>query len=254
MSGSDLPCYDVLGVPISATNLGDASERIENWARDDVGRFVCIRDVASLMTIIDDPALAPIHAEASMITPDGMPLVVVGKLRGVAVERTCGPDLIDRVCARSPQSGIKHYFYGGKDGVAETLANSFAAKYPGLQVAGWETPPFRPLTAEESEALVERIQASGADVVWVGLSSPKQEVWMRDHYKRLPQTLIGVGAAFDFHSGAVQRAPVWMQKSGIEWIHRLMSEPGRLWKRYLVLAPKFVWRVTFGTSRNRELN
>ncbi|MBB4053775.1 N-acetylglucosaminyldiphosphoundecaprenol N-acetyl-beta-D-mannosaminyltransferase [Devosia subaequoris] len=249
MSGSTLPSYDILGVPVTVTSLDQAAETIETWARDEIGRFVCIRDVASLMTIIEDPALAPIHREAAMITPDGMPLVMVGKLRGLPVERTCGPDLIDHVCARSPASGLRHYFYGGKEGVAETLAGVFQARYPGLIVAGYECPPFRPLTAEEDEAVVARIIASGADVVWVGISSPKQEVWMQGHYRRLPQTLIGVGAAFDFHAGTVRRAPRWMQKSGLEWAFRLLSEPKRLWYRYLVLAPKFVWRVAFQRRR-----
>lgn len=245
MSRSTLPSYDVLGVPVTVTSLDHAAETIETWARDDVGRFVCIRDVASLMTIVDDPTLAPIHSEAAMITPDGMPLVVVGKLRGLPVERTCGPDLIDLVSARSVKTGLRHFFYGGKEGVAETLAGVLQARYPGLIVAGYECPPFRPLTEEEHAAVLERIRASEADVVWVGMSSPKQEVWMQRHYRRLPQTLIGVGAAFDFHAGTVRRAPRWMQKWGLEWLFRLMSEPRRLWYRYLVLAPRFVWRMAF---------
>lgn len=232
--------YDVLGIPMSVTTLGQAAQRIEQWAQDDLGRFVCIRDVASLMAMIDDPDLVALHNEASMVTPDGVPLVVIGKLRGLPVDRTCGPDLIDLVCARSPRSGLKHYFYGGKDGVAEELAREFSTRYPGIQVVGYECPPFRPLTDEEDSAAIARIKASGADVVWIGISSPKQDIWMRDHYKQLPQTLVGVGAAFDFHSGAVRRAPKWMQKAGLEWLHRLSSEPKRLWRRYLVLAPKFV--------------
>lgn len=238
-----LATYDVLGVPITVTTPTQAAQTIEGWARDDTGRFVCIRDVASLMVIAEDPAIAALHREAAMITPDGMPIAVIGKRRGLPVERTCGPDLIDLVCRRSLDSGLSHYFYGGKEGVAETLAGTFARKYPGLKVAGHECPPFRALSEVEDAALVERIKASGADVVWVGLSSPKQDVWMRDHYRRLPQTLIGVGAAFDFHTGEVRRAPVWMQKAMLEWAWRLASEPRRLWRRYLVLAPRFVWKV-----------
>ncbi|QVM83704.1 WecB/TagA/CpsF family glycosyltransferase [Novosphingobium decolorationis] len=238
-----LKTYDVLGVPVTITTPTQAAETIEGWAKDDTGRFVCIRDVASLMVINDDPAIRDLHKEAAMITPDGMPIAFVGKLRGVPVERTCGPDLIDLIARRSPASGLSHYFYGGKEGVAKSLAETFQKKYPGFRVAGYECPPFRPLTEEEDAAVVERIKASGADVVWVGISSPKQDVWMRDHYTRLPQTLIGVGAAFDFHTGAVKRAPVWMQKAMLEWAYRLSQEPKRLWRRYLVLAPRFVWKV-----------
>lgn len=243
MSQRQFASYDVLGVPISVTNLSTATNAIEAWAKDDIGRFVCIREVASLMTIIGNPLLANIHDEAAMITADGMPLVVLGKLKGRPVERTCGPDLMASVCKGSPESGLKHYFYGGKEGVAKKLADIFEENYPGIQIVGLECPPFRPITEAEDAAVIERIRASGADVVWVGVSSPKQEIWMRDHFRKLPQTLIGVGAAFDFHSGAIKRAPIWMQKSGLEWLHRLLSEPRRLWRRYLVLAPKFVLHV-----------
>lgn len=243
MPEAALQTYDVLGVPVTVINPVAAAETIESWAGDDIGRFVCIRDVASLMVINEDPAIRDLHHEAAMITPDGSPIALVGKLRGLPVQRTCGPDLIDLIASRSVAKGISHYFYGGKEGVAQLLAETFQRKYPGFRVAGYECPPFRQLTPEEDEAVVQRITASGADIVWVGISSPKQDVWMRDHYKRLPQTLIGVGAAFDFHTGAVKRAPVWMQKAMLEWAYRLLSEPKRLWKRYLVLAPRFVWKV-----------
>ncbi len=243
MTEVGIATYDILGVPIAATSLARTSVIIEKWANDDIGRFISVRDVANLMMVITDPDLAPIHQEAAMIIPDGMPLVVIGKLHGETVERTCGPDLMDFVCRRSQDSGLRHYFYGGKEGVAEKLAGVLLQRYPGLQVAGYECPPFRPLTEEEDEAVIERIKASNADVVWIGISSPKQDVWMLNHYRRLPQTLIGIGAAFDFHTGEVKRAPKWVQKSGFEWLHRLSSEPKRLWRRYLILVPYFIWRL-----------
>lgn len=239
----DICSYDVLGIPISVVTPEFAAEIIEEWSRDDKGRFICVRDVASLMVSIDDPDLVSLHKKAAMVTPDGMPLALIGKFRRLPVQRTSGPDLMDLVCSQSPQTGLKHYFYGGKDGVAEKLAKVFQGKYPGIRIVGYECPPFRPLTLAEDKAVVERIMTSGADVVWVGISSPKQDIWMRDHYQRLPQTLIGVGAAFDFHSGEVKRAPVWMQKAGFEWLHRLGSEPKRLWRRYLILAPRFILLV-----------
>ena len=249
---ADLPTYPVLDVPITVTTPLQAARTIEAWAADRVGRFVCVRDVASLMVIRDDPAIRGLHDEAAMITPDGAPIALLGKLRGHPVERTCGPDLFDLVCRRSVKTGLAHYFYGGKEGVAERLALTMSARYPDLKVAGYECPPFRALTTAEEDAAVERIEASGADIVWVGLSSPKQDVWMQRHYRRLPQTLIGVGAAFDFHTGEVRRAPRWVQAMMLEWLYRLASEPRRLWRRYLVLAPRFVWKVAFERAEVRH--
>jgi N-acetylglucosaminyldiphosphoundecaprenol N-acetyl-beta-D-mannosaminyltransferase len=184
-----------------------------------------------------------LHYKASMITPDGMPLVLLGKLLGKPIERTCGADLIESVCAQSAKHGLKHYLYGGVEGVAEELKKRFEKKYPGLEIVGVETPPFRALTKEEDDVSIKRIIDSGADVVWVGLSTPKQEWWMRAHVEKLPATLIGIGAAFDFHTGRVKRAPKWMQDYTLEWLHRLLSEPKRLWRRYLLTAPKFLTLV-----------
>lgn len=232
--------FDVLGIPVSVTTLDDATARIERWADDNRGRMICIRDVHGVMRAQDDPELMALHQSADMVTPDGMPLVLLGKLKGLKIERTCGPDLMEQVCARSPASGLKHYFYGGQEGIALALAEHMEHRFPGLRIAGHECPPFRPLTQEEDDAVVDRINASGADIVWVGLSTPKQEMWMRDHRARLGATLIGVGAAFDFHTGRVERAPEWMQRHTLEWLHRLLCEPRRLWRRYLLMAPKFV--------------
>lgn len=235
--------YDVLGVPISVTNLQHACSTILGWAEDDKGRFVCIRDVASLMAIVENDAIADLHHHAAMITPDGAPIALIGKLRGFPVQRTCGPDLIDLICRESVPSGISHFFYGGKEGVAHDLAQHFSVKYPGLKVAGYESPPFDNVSDEQLIATRKRIRDSGADILWVGMSSPKQDVWMYENFRHLPVTQIGVGAAFDFHTGKVKRAPLWMQKAMLEWAYRLVSEPRRLWKRYLILAPRFVIRV-----------
>lgn len=243
--------FRVLGLPVSVTTIDHARDRISHWAGDQVGRFICVREVASLMASVDDPSLLALHEAAAMVVPDGMPLVWIGKRRGLPVERTCGPDLFDEVCKVSAERGLKHYFYGGKEGVADILAEKCRSRYPGIEIVGTECPPFRPVTEAEDAATVERILASGADIVWIGISSPKQDVWMHGHYQRLPQTLIGIGAAFDFHSGAVKRAPRWMQRTGLEFLHRLCSEPRRLWRRYLVLAPRFLWRVAIGWQPNR---
>ncbi len=244
--------YSVLGVPISAVDPGRATAAIEAWANDDIGRYVCVRDVASLMACRKDPVLLGLHHRASMVVPDGMPLVWIGRRRGMDVERTCGPDLLDLVCSRSPRTGLKHFFYGGKPGVADKLASVMRKRYPGISVVGTHCPPFRDLSELERAEVIAKIRKSGADVVWVGISSPKQDLWMHEMVGALPQTLIGVGAAFDFHSGEVRRAPVFMQRNGLEWLHRLCSEPRRLWRRYLIQAPTFVWLVM--TSRANRVD
>ncbi len=243
--------FDVLNIPVSATDPSRTLAAIEAWSKDDTGRFICVREVASLMACREDAELVQLHHDAALVVPDGMPLVWIGKWRDYDIERTCGPDLFDLVCKTSPKSGLKHYFYGGKEGVAEKLAQLCCDRYPGIEIVGYECPPFRALTEEEDAAVVERIKASGADVVWVGISSPKQDIWMRDHVSKLPQTFIGVGAAFDFHTGEVKRAPKWMQKSGLESIFRLLSEPKRLWRRYLVLVPKFIFLLASGAVVKR---
>lgn len=238
-----LQTFNVLGIPIAVIDLNRAARLIAQWKDDPRGRAVGVREVASVMAMRRDPALIEIAQRTAMNVPDGMPLVWIGQWRGLPVSRTCGPDLMEMVLRQSPKTGLKHFFYGGKEGVADTLADRFRAKIPNLQIVGTYCPPFRALTDEEDAALVQMIRSSGADVVWVGISSPKQDVWMDAHINRLPLTMIGVGAAFDYHAGVVKRAPKWMQGSGLEWLHRLITEPRRLWYRYLVLAPKFVFLV-----------
>lgn len=243
------PRFDVLGVPVSVTTLADASARIHKWAQDDLGRFICIRDVHGIMQAYDDPELAELHQDAAMVTPDGMPLVWLGKRAGLPVERTCGPDLIDRVMADSANSGLRHYLYGGKPGVADQLRKVFEGSYEGVQIVGTSTPPFRDLTDQELAELAEHLRTQCADVVWIGLSTPKQEFLMRRLAPLVPATLIGVGAAFDFHTGHVRRAPRWMQRTGLEFLFRFVNEPKRLWRRYLVMAPRFVLLILSELSR-----
>ena len=237
---------DILGVPISDINLLDAIAVVEGWIAEQRPNFACFRDVHGVMICQEDKTFHSYHLKAGLVAPDGMPLVWAGRhLFGAKrIARVCGPDFLPALCARSAETGHKHFFYGGADGVAERLAANLSERFRGLKVAGCYSPPFRPLTAEEDQAVIDRIDASQADIVWVGLSTPKQEQWMADHVSRLKApALLGVGAAFDFHAGTVKRAPKWMQKSGTEWLYRLVSEPRRLWRRYLVMAPRFVGAV-----------
>lgn len=241
-TAAGVPATRVLGVPISTINMGVAVSTILDWVKHRDAHYICVRDVHGVMRAQKDSALMAIHDDAGLVTPDGMPLVWTLKARGYNdAGRVCGADLVVALCEVSVPNGIRHYLYGGKPGVAERMADKLTQMFPGLQVVGLSTPPFRAMTDQEDGAAVAQISATQPDVVWVGLSTPKQEYWMRDHVGRIPgATLVGVGAAFDFYAGDVKRAPRWMHNNGLEWLHRLISEPRRLWRRYLVLAPKFV--------------
>lgn len=232
----------MLGVGVSIVDMPLALQTIEHWIAQRQPNYVCLRDVHGIMACRDDPVLLEIHRTAGLVAPDGMPLVWLGRLKGHrGIRRVCGPDLMPALCARSVVRGHRHFLYGGAPGVAERLATALRARFPGLQIVGVHTPPFRPLTADEDAQVVRTINESGADVVWVGLGSPKQEHWMAAHLGRLrAPVMLGVGAAFDFHAGTLRRAPVWMQRSGLEWLYRLAAEPRRLWRRYLLMAPRFV--------------
>lgn len=233
---------NVLGVGVSAVNMRLALETIDRWIAAGERQYVCITGVHGVMESQHDPELRQIHNEAGMVTPDGMPLVWLSKWRGHAhVDRVYGPDLMLALCQHSLDKGYRHYFYGGSEGVPELLAERLAARFPGLEVAGTYSPPFRALSEEEDEQIVAAINAARPDVIWVGLSTPKQERWMASHVGRVDApVMIGVGAAFDFHAGLKRQAPYWMQRSGSEWLFRLMTEPRRLWRRYLKNNPRFV--------------
>jgi N-acetylglucosaminyldiphosphoundecaprenol N-acetyl-beta-D-mannosaminyltransferase len=241
-AGQPVEAIDIVGVPVSAINMTEAVDHLASWIGKPQSQYVCVADVHSVMVARANPAHMTSMRGAAMITPDGMPLVWVGRLLGRPMSRVCGPDLLSAVCAASETRGWRHYFYGGAPGVVDKLRAELNAKYPKLKVAGSHTPPFRRLSAEEDATVVNAIADAKPDVVWVGLGCPKQEQWMADHVERLTGvTLIGIGAAFDFHTGRIERAPLWMQRNGLEWLFRLISEPRRLWRRYLVLAPQFIW-------------
>jgi len=235
----------ILGVPVSITDPLDASDRVIAWVRARRAAYVCVRDVHGVMLAQRDPEFMAIHRSAPMVLPDGMPLVHVARLRGYRqIRRVAGPDFVDTLADRGRAQGLRHFFYGGAPGVAERMALVLAGRYPGLIVAGWLSPPFGDTDEAIRDDEIARINAATPDVVWVGLGTPKQERWMHRYHGAISgATLIGVGAAFDFHAGTRKRAPLWMQRATLEWLHRLLSEPGRLWRRYLVIAPQFVWRV-----------
>ncbi|HRL12033.1 MAG TPA: WecB/TagA/CpsF family glycosyltransferase [Aggregatilineales bacterium] len=236
---------NVLGVKVSAINIPMALDTIERWIRTGEQHYVTITGVHGVIESQSDANLLEIHNRAGMVTPDGMPLVWMNHVQGNKhVSRVYGPDLMLAVCEASKEKGYKHFFYGGMDGVPELLKEKLTARFPHLQVVGMYSPPFRALTPEEDAAICQQIDDSGADIVWVGLSTPKQERWMSSHIGKFKApVMVGVGAAFDFHAGLKKQAPKWMQKRGLEWFFRLVSEPRRLGKRYLINNPKFIGLV-----------
>lgn len=203
------------------------------------------------MAAVDETRLAELHERADLVVADGTPLVWIARMRGCGkdIGRVAGADIVDAVCDTSQSTGQSHYFFGGKPGVAEAMAARLCARYPKLKIAGTYSPPMREIGPNfefDAEALIEmdRIKEVRPDYIWVGISSPKQEYWMMKAAPLLEHgVFFGVGAAFDFHSGTVKRAPRWLRDHGLEWLHRLISEPSRLWRRYLILGPRFLLMV-----------
>ena len=236
---------NVLGVGVSAVDMPRALAAIAQWVGEGGAHYVCVTGVHGVMESQRDRKLRGIHNSADMVTPDGMPMVWLGRLRGHStMHRVYGPDLLLACCAIAGEPRLRHYFLGSTAAVLEQLVDRLCDRFPTLYVAGTSAPPHRVLTVAEDEYLVRIINDAQPDIVWVGLGTPKQERWMADHAGRIrAPVMIGVGAAFDFVSGAKRQAPRWMQRSGLEWAFRLASEPRRLGARYLVNNPLFVWRV-----------
>lgn len=237
---------NVLGVKVSAISIPLALEVIDTWIKNREHNYVTITNVHGVVESQRDEKIRDIHNRAGMVTPDGMPLVWANHWQGNRdVRRVYGPDLMLAVCEKSAEAGYRHFFYGGADGVPELLKEKLVQRFPHLQVVGCYSPPFRQLTDDEDRDIIRMIDESGADIVWVGLSTPKQERWMDAHLGRLQApVMVGVGAAFDFHAGLKSQAPAWMQRSGLEWFYRLITEPRRLAKRYLINNPIFVALIT----------
>jgi len=235
--------FSVLGVRVDAVQIPEVVERVEEWiARREGCRYVAVTGMHGVMEAQHDGEFKTILNGAGLVVADGMPLVWIGRRHGFEMRRRVyGPELMETFCRETAKKRYRHFFYGGATEVGEELAARFAARFPGMVVAGTYSPPFRALTREEDDEVIEAIERAQADVVWVGLSTPKQERWMFEHRVRLSApVLIGVGAAFDFHTGRVAQAPKWMREHGLEWLFRLGMEPRRLWRRYLVYGAEFV--------------
>jgi N-acetylglucosaminyldiphosphoundecaprenol N-acetyl-beta-D-mannosaminyltransferase len=241
MSRPEVPRYNVLGVGVSALTLEAARDLIVGVRGKRRLGYVCLCTVNGVGEARKDPQFLRIFNDSWLTTPDGMPIVWMGP---PDVERVYGPDLMLAVCDAGRVVGLRHFFYGGKPGVAAELAARLSARFPGLQVAGVHSPPFQDLDEGELDLLKAEVSAADADIVWVGLGTPKQERFMAGAGRELDAgLLIGVGAAFDFHAGRLRQAPRWIQRSGLEWLFRLCVEPVRLGRRYLASNPIFIARV-----------
>jgi len=246
------PRKNLLGVKVSQLGFAQTVEWVAETIRTGGKLAVSPSPVYTIMQGFERPEVRT-ALNANLVTPDGMPVVWALRLLGVQAERVYGPDLMLAVCQRSGQEGWRHYFYGGAEGVAEQLAMAFQEKFEGFQTVGVECPPFRDLTPAEDLEMVARINNSQAQIVWVGLGSPKQDLWLAEHRAALSApVLIAVGAAFDFYTGRVRQAPRWMQRTGLEWLFRLVSEPRRLWRRYLSSNPKFIWQLALQLTGLRK--
>jgi N-acetylglucosaminyldiphosphoundecaprenol N-acetyl-beta-D-mannosaminyltransferase len=242
------PHANVLGVKVSAIDLEMAVRLVDQWVTSKAGhRYVCASGVHGVMEAHADPGLREILNHAFINVPDGMPMSWIGRMQGFReMDRVFGPDLMEAVCRLSPERGYRHFLYGGVTGVAELLGEKLRKRFPGLEVVGTYTPPFRDLNSEEREELRARVRASRPDIVWVGISTPKQERFMARYVNILNvPLLIGVGAAFDYHTGRIRDCSAWIKRAGLQWLHRLMQDPRRLWRRYLLTNPAFVWHIAW---------
>lgn len=240
-----IPTVDVLGVHLGVLTPERLLDEVTSMVLDNSHSFVTFTGVHGVMESRRDSTLQSIHNSAAIVAPDGMPMVWAARWAGIDGGQRCyGPDCMSMLCDLAAKEGWPIFLYGGKEGVPELLAERLVARFPGLIIAGTHSPPFRALTPPEVDAEVAMLNHSGARLVFVGLSTPKQERWMADRVGVLDaNVLFGVGAAFDFHAGLVRQAPTWMQRSGLEWLFRLCVEPRRLAGRYLRNNPAFLYGV-----------
>jgi N-acetylglucosaminyldiphosphoundecaprenol N-acetyl-beta-D-mannosaminyltransferase len=239
------PYINILGVQVEPLDMERAVARVEETLRGDRKGYVCLIGVHGIMEAQRNLGLAATYAAASIAVPDGMPTVWVGRWQGHrGMQRVAGPDLMLEIFRRKEFAGYRHFLYGGKEGVAEELAASFAQRFPWARIVGTYTPPYRELSPDEEEEVIAAVRDVKPDVIWVGIGAPKQEQFMSRYLSRLDTKLMfGVGAAFDYHTGRIQDCSEWIKRAGLQWLHRLIQDPRHLWWRYLRNNPAFVWKI-----------
>lgn len=245
---------DVLGVKVSAVNLEMAVDLADRHVAVGERGYICVTGVHGVMEAQADAEFRRILNGAFLAAPDGMPMSWVGRLQGFReMDRVFGPDFMMAMCRLSVERGYRNFLYGGKPGVAELLSEALRRKFPGLQVVGTYTPPFRSLTPEEESEVFAQVREARPHILWVGLSTPKQERFMAQYVDRLQvPLLVGVGAAFDYHTGGIRDCSDWIKRAGLQWLHRLMQEPRRLGGRYLRIIPTFLWHIAWQMSGLRR--
>lgn len=235
---------NILGVNIAVTSKQEMTQYLCQNIKKYSGRYICISNVHTTVMSYEDEKYRQIQNNASFALPDGKPLSIVQKKRGFEkAQRVTGPDLMGSIFEQSMNNGFRHFFIGSTKETLDTLKLKLEQRYPGLEIAGMYSPPFRRMSDLEDGELMKKVCDARADFVWIGLGAPKQEFFMADHKDKMPGLMIGVGAGFDYFAGNIKRAPKWMQKCCLEWLYRLCQEPKRLWKRYLVTNTKFLWLI-----------
>jgi N-acetylglucosaminyldiphosphoundecaprenol N-acetyl-beta-D-mannosaminyltransferase len=244
------PHANVLGVKVSAIDLEQAVTLAERWLASGRCGYVCLTGVHGVMEAQSDAELRGILNRAAINAPDGMPMSWVGRRQGFTkMDRVFGPDFMTALCALGAERGYRNFLYGGKPGVAELLGRTLQSRFPRLQLVGTYTPPFGPLSPAQEQELCDRVREAKPHIVWVGLSTPKQERFMAQYVDRLQTPLLaGVGAAFDFHTGRIRDCSPWVKRAGLQWLHRLKQDPKRLWRRYLHNNPAFLWHIAWQLS------
>ena len=253
-----LPKIDVIGAPVTALSFKDQIDVMISWAKLRSSKVVCVANVHMLMESRWDERLRQILEKADLITPDGMPLVWVMQALGLKnQDRVAGMDIFLAVCRESIKQNIAVYFLGSTQDVLNKMSARLQQEFPGLRVAGMESPPFRPLMATEDVELINRINNSGAGLTFVSLGCPKQEYWMAAHHEKIESVMVGVGAVFPVYAGVKKHAPKWVRYGGLEWLYRLAQEPRRLFGRYFKTIPPFIWlalqQVSSQNKQNRSL-
>lgn len=237
----DLQRVDIIGVPISAVNMESCVENIFEDFEKTRGKYICVSNVHTTVMAHDDPEYYKVQSESFMSVPDGKPLSVVGKRRYPNMGRVTGPDLMRRIFEESKKRKIRHFFYGNSKENLDILIKFLKENYPWLEIAGYEPSVFRDMSRQEETELADRINQTNADIVWVALGAPRQELFCSRMQGRINALMVGVGGAFNVISGIIPEAPMWMQKLSLEWFYRFIQEPRRLFKRYAVTNTKFIW-------------
>ena len=240
----EIPTCNILGVEIAAIDMEWLLKYLKNNIKELAGDYICISNVHTTVTAYEDEEYRKIQNGGIMAIPDGGPLSSVGQKRGFKnMRRTTGPSLMEEIFKISASNGYRHYFYGSTKETLKSLHSALSITYPGIQIVGMYSPPFRKLTEEEDKVITKKINETKPDFVWVGLGAPKQEKWMAIHQGEITGLMLGVGAGFDYHAGNIERAPEWMQKNNLEWVYRLLQDPKRLLGRYWHTNTKFIWNA-----------